>query len=261
VTHRILSVLTFFFVSACALGASAEGEPPDVSAHAAPAQEAPARVDRVVVVPLNLVVRAPAELEGEGDPVWQELLRYFQERDRKVGVLNEISAERLWLQAIRDLDLTDRSAALREGEARFARELAKHKEYDMLVIPSLVLRPGHLSGYHAVWDGVQREVPNAAILIGELNGGIDASADMRFDGLRGKVGAVSLHVTVLRSDGSEVFQGLGGLDVLQKLAREHPWDGSVRFVKREEFLDDPEAIREGIERAFDGPTLTAARAR
>jgi hypothetical protein len=257
VALRILSAL-----AVATLALSAVASPPDPSSLpevSAQSVDPPTRLDRVVVAPLNLAVRTPADLAGKGDPVWSELLHYFQERDRQLAVINTISAERLWLQAIDAVDVSAGSAALRAAEARFARELARHREYDLLVIPSLVLRPGHLSGTHAFWDGVQREVPNAAILVGSGLADVVAPGGVVAGGLRGKVAAVSLHVTLLRSDGSEVFEGLGGLDVLQEAQREAVWGSRLRFVTRSEPFSDPEAVREGVERAFDGPTLTAAR--
>jgi hypothetical protein len=241
---------------------SAGATPPEAPAvsSAAPEQIVESvRVDRVVVAPLNVTVRAPAELDGKGAPVFQALLSHFQERDRPVARLSEISAERLWLEAIRDLDLSDRSAALRAGHARFARELARHSEFDILVVPSLVLRPGRLSGWQARWDGVQHAVPNAATLMYTGLGDVVGPSQLEIGGLSGKVAAVSLHVTLLRSDGSEIFEGLGGLAVLQEAQRVGAWDGEVSFVTRSEPFSDTDAIREGIERAFDGPTLTATR--
>jgi hypothetical protein len=264
-----LRIASAFTIVLLAFGASA-GSPelPGVSTGGAPASAADAasdparsqRLDRVVIAPLNLSVRAPQELEGKEAPVWQELLRYFQERDRDVAVLNGISAERLWLQATADLDRSDGPAALREATARFARELAKHREYDLLVIPSLVLRPGTLNGWSASWDGVQREVPNAARLahtdMTEVAGpGIQAG------GLSGKVAAVSLHVSLLGADGGEVYQGLGGIDVLQEAHREGVWEGDLEFVTRSEPFSNGEAVRDGVERAFESPTLAAARQR
>lgn len=255
-----LRILFALAVATLALGAGASPpEPSSLSEVSASSVDESTRLDRVVVAPLNLAVRAPADLAGKGDPVWSELLSYFQERDRQVAVLNTISAERLWLQAMDAIDVSAGSAALRAAEARFARELARHREYDLLVIPSLVLRPGHLSGTHAFWDGVQREVPNAAILVGSGLADVVGPGGVVSGGLRGKVAAVSLHVTLLRSDGSELFEGLGGLDVLQEARREGVWGTRLRFVTRSEPFSDPEAVREGVERAFDRPALTAAR--
>jgi len=254
-TARIVSlsalVLASFALAACA------SSPPVADA---PAEAAPPRLERVVVAPLNVPVRAPAEVEGKGEPVWQELLGYFQEGDRQVAVLSPISAERLWLQATLDLDLSDRSAALRTGYSRFAQELAVHRDFDLLVVPSLVLRPAELSGWNAHWDGVQRVVPNAALLA--LSGRFSApAAAVQVAGLRGKVAAVSLHIVTLGPDGTQLWEGLGGLDVLQEARRDDDTDGVLRFALRAEPFADPDALREGVVHAFQGPAPTAAPAR
>lgn len=214
--------------------------------------------DRVVVAPLNLALRIPAELSGKGEPVWQELLGYLHERDRQIDVLAPVSAERLWLEATADLDRTDRRAALRSAYSHFARELARHRDFDVLVVPSLLMRPGHLSGSHAHWDGVQRELPNTAALadagLGEL-----LSSGIRVAGLSGKVAAASLHLVLLSADGSWLHDGLGGLVLLQELQRDNAPGGALAFATREAPFADRESLREGVVRAFEGPVLTAGR--
>ena len=144
----VIAMLAF---SACATPPQPEPEAAASDAHV-----------RVVVAPLNLAVRAPTQIEGKGDRVWEELLHYFQARDRDVATLSPISAERLWLEGMLDLDFSNRSLALQIARSRFAVALAAHYDYDVLVIPSLVLRAGHLRGHHASWDGVQRVVPKSA---------------------------------------------------------------------------------------------------
>jgi len=224
----------------------------------APALEFASSAKSVVVAPLNVAVRAPADLAGKGDPVWTELLSYLQEQDRQVAVISPLSAERLWLAAISDLDLSDRQAALRTGYSRFARELAGHRDFDLLVVPSLVMRPAHVSGLHASWDGVQRPVPNAATAVhrgvGDLMG---PGSDFLTGGLTGKVAAASLHVVVLRADGTRLYDGLGGLDVLQEARRDNTPDGTLRFAARAQPFSNREWVAEGVERAFEGPLLTA----
>lgn len=210
------------------------------------------------MAPLNVAVRAPADLAGKGEPVWTELLSYFQQQGRQVAVLSPLSAERLWLAAISGLDLTDRQAALHTGYSRFAREVSGHRGFDLLVVPSLVMRPARVSGLHASWDGVQRPVPNAATAlrrgIGDLTG---PNADLLAGGLTGKVAAASLHVVVLRADGTRVYDGLGGLDVLQEARRENSPDGGLRFAARDQPFSNQKWLAEGVQRAFEGPLLTA----
>jgi len=212
---------------------------------------------RVVVVPLNVSIRAAAELDGKGEPVWQELLAYLQAQDRHVAVLSRDSAERLWRAARPELDGSDRSRALEEARSRFARGLARYRDYDLMVIPSLVLRPGQLHGRYASWDGVQRSVPQSDGMLSSEYGEVARSAAAAVLGLRGKVAGVSLHVSILRSDGSHVYEGLGGLDLLQEIQRDAQWDGKWSFRTRAEPFSEPNHLREGVERAFARPLLAA----
>jgi hypothetical protein len=210
-----------------------------------------ATATRVVVAPLNLAVRTPAELEGRGEPVWRELLSYFQASDRPVAVLSAASAAHLWRDATRDLDVSRRGEALRTAQARVAQALARHRDYDLLVVPSLVLRPGKLQGRYAAWDGVHRLVPNGTQLLGAGLGDVTQPPGLlQVSGLRGTIAGVSLHVCVLRPDGTQVYEGLGGLDVLQEARRKTTWDGGWSFEPRAEPFSEPAHLREGVALAF-----------
>lgn len=248
-TSRTLLLLTF--VAAVPVACASPPAP-------APEFATVSTAKSVVVAPLNLTVRAPSDLAGKGDPVWTELLSYLQKQDRQVAVLSPLSAERLWLAATADLDLSDRQAALRTGYSRLARELAGHRDFDLLVVPSLVMRPARVSGLHASWDGVQRPVPNAATAVHRGVGDImGPGTDLLTGGLTGKVVAASLHVVVLRPDGTRLYDRLGGLDVLQEARRDNTPDGALRFAARAQPFSNREWVAEGVERAFAGPLLTA----
>jgi hypothetical protein len=243
-----------FLIATLALTACATSGEPSAEVGAS------ASASRIVVAPLNLAVRAPVEIDGKGEPVWRELLRYFQALDRKVAVFQPSSAERLWLGATLDLDVSDRNRALRTARSRFARALAEHRDYDLLVVPSLVLRSGRLHGRYATWDGVQRVVPNGADVIPiNLSDVARPSGTVTVLGLRGKIAAVSLHVSVLRPDGTHVYEGLGGLDVIQEAHRDDPREGRWTFDMRADPFGKPENLREGIELAFERPLLATAR--
>jgi hypothetical protein len=245
-----------FLIAALALTACATSREPSAELSA----DAPA--NRIVVAPLNLAIRAPAENGAEGEPVWRELLRYFQALDRQVAVLRPSSAEWLWREATLDLDVSDRDRAWRTACSRFAQALAEHWDYDLLVLPSLVLRPAQLRGRYAVWDGVERVVPNGADVIPlDLSDFVHPVGSVTVLGLRGKIAAVSLHASVLRPDGRHVFEGLGGLDVIQEFHRDDPWEGRWTFGARAEPFAEPEHLREGIERAFERTLLATARSR
>jgi len=223
-----------------------------------PAAVASAPKLRVVVTPLNLAVRTPSELEGKGDRVWFEVLRYLQDQDGYIATLSPNSAERMWLTVTENLDAPDRKQALRLACSRLAQTLAEYRSYDLLVIPSLVLRPGRLHGRYASWDGVHRVVPKSEDVIADGVGDVFAPlGSVMVAGLTGNVGAASLHVSVLRSDGTLAYEGLGGLDLVQRPHRNGTWDGQWTFEAHPDPLGEPLHIREGVERAFGHQLLAS----
>ena len=207
--------------------------------------------ERVVVAPLNLTVRTPEELAGKGDPVWDELLHAFQDRDKRVAFIAPASARALWIEATGDLDLSDRSVALRTARSRFARLLATHRAYDVLVVPSLVLRAARVQGWYASWDGVRRSALDSAEAMGF--GGLDnGRSSISPSNLTGVLSGASLHVAVLDSEGQLLYEGLGGLALAHVPHRQQTF-GEWTFEPRPEPFADREQVREGIEIALATP--------
>jgi hypothetical protein len=229
-----------------ALALAACATPPGPGASTA--LDAPVR--RIVVAPLNLAIDTPEELAGKYELVWHELLRHFQTLDKQVSVISTISAERLWLEATLDLDLSDRSRALEKGRSHFAKALAEYRAYDVLVVPTVVLRPARMHGLSASWDGVRRVVPGGSDMIDPGLASTFQHHAVEVMGLRGKVAAASLHVAVFRPDGTPLYEGIGGLDLIQEIDRDR-WTGRWTYEMRPEPLGDTENLREGVERAFE----------
>jgi hypothetical protein len=230
-----------------ALALVACATPPGPSAPTA--SDAPVR--HIVVAPLNLAIDTPLELDEGYELVWQELLRHFQSLDEQVSAISSIGAERLWLEATLELDLSDRSRALESARSHFAKALAEHREYDLLVVPTVVLRPARMHGLYASWDGVRRVVPGGSEMISQSLAGTSPQAGgLEVMGLSGKVAGASLHVAVLRPDGTSLYEGIGGLDLIQEVDRDRR-TGRWRYEMRPEPFGDPENLREGVERAFE----------
>jgi len=208
---------------------------------------------RVLVVPLNLALRVPAELEDVDEPVWYELLRHFQAQDRYVTVIAPVDAKLLWMDTMAELEQPGATRDLSTASAHFARRLAEHTDYGLLLMPSLVLRSARIHGRHAYWDGVRRRLhvrgtpmhsPIVEIGLPGSNPGVW--------GLSGRVSAASLHVALLSSDGRLLYQGLGGLDLLQEAsldrrAASETWQLALRKAP----FADVEALRQGIALAFE----------
>lgn len=215
---------------------------------------------RVVLVPLNLAVRAAPEVEPGIDPVWEELVRYFEAREPRVASLARDSATDLWKAAASEPEARDGAGKrnVYAAYAHFARRVAQQVEYDSIVIPSLVMRAAKARGQRATWDGVHRivDTPRAAIAGFETQGNVNLAVN----GIRGNIGAVSLHVAVLTPEGELRFEGTGGLALLQRPALTPEEGGNgVRLTPKSEPFDDRNALREGIESAFVRP-LPGSRA-
>lgn len=223
-------------------------------AQADPPGSGPA-ADRVLLVPLNLAIRAEPRLEPGLEPVWQALVEHFQDRNPRPASLARESANALWNAAQADARKKAGAQAhdVYASYARFARRVAKHVHFGSIVIPSLVERAAKVHGHQAAWDGIRRMVETP-----RLEG---AGVGIRSDGIDGVFAAASLHVAVLDPAGKLLFEGVGGLALLQRpeLVEE---DGRTRLQMR----DDPDAfsnaelLREGVAAAFENP-LRASRAR
>lgn len=203
---------------------------------------------RVLLVPLNLAVRAEPRLEPGIEPVWQALVEHFQDRDPRPASLARESANALWNAAQADARKSDAAQAhdVYASYARFARRVAKQVDFGSIVIPSLVERAARVRGRRAAWDGIRRMVETPRV---EGEG-----AGIRSDGMDGVLAAASLHVAVLDPAGKLLFEGVGGLALLQRpgLVEE---DGRTRLKLR----DDPDAfsnaehLRAGVAAAFENP--------
>ena len=214
---------------------------------------------RVVIVPLNLGVRATTEVEPGVEPVWREILSHFAARKQPATALERKSAAALWAEVMAEVRAKP-NADVYEAYALFAHRFADQVVYSAIVFPSLVTRAARIQGKTAAWDGVRRQVD----LAGRGTVGAMMGSDLLITsaGVRGEIAAASLHVAVLSPDGDLRFEGAGGLALLQELDE----DGDaakggmqVAVELRQDAFADPSELREGIEVAFRRP-LPASRA-
>lgn len=225
------------------------------SAQAPIAQQTAATLasEGVLVAPLNLALRAPVELQDSDQPVWHELLRYFQSQDRRVIVIAPVDAELVWRNALAELEQSGAGHDLPTASALFARRLGEQVDYGLLLMPSLVLRSARVHGSLASWDGVHRRLH---VRTTAANGPITEIGlpgnHPGIWGLSGRVSAVSLHVAVLTPDGRFVHQGLGGLDLIQEATLDSRTPHEAwQLVLREAPFADVESVRQGIALAFE----------
>jgi hypothetical protein len=211
---------------------------------------------RVVLVPLNLGVRATAELEPGLEPVWREILNHFSELHVTTTALERQSATALWAEVMEEVRAGG-PPDVHQVYGMFARRVAEQVEYGSIVFPSLVVRAARLQGWSASWDGVRRNVAGSQLHEAtRVPLGSDWLASNR--GVSGKIGAASLHVAVLSPDGTLRFEGAGGLALLQRL--EEPPAGAqdeLSVALLPDAFADAQDLREGIAEAFHRPLPAA----
>jgi hypothetical protein len=213
---------------------------------------------RVVLVPLNLGVRATSEVEPGVDPVWREILSHFAAQKQPATALERNSAGALWNEVMAEVQAQPHPDVY-QAYAIFARRIAEQVDYSAIVFPSLVTRAALVQGDTAAWDGVRRRV--ALTGPGTVGSVMGSDLMLASQGVRGKIAAASLHVAVLSPDGELRFEGAGGLSVLQQIGPQEKASGSpqVALELRPDAFADASELREGIEAAFRRP-LPASRA-
>ena len=203
------------------------------------------KAERVLVLPLNLVAEMPEELAGDARRVDDILLDYLAERGKSVRTIGFRDAAAAWRASESDCRAAGAKKCDRfAGVAPFAaRRLRAEQDYDVLIVPYLLLRGARSNGYVASFDGVERPVqvpryePYGPYGFGPYGRGAT------------RIRAVSLKVFGFSSDGKKLFDGIGGLDVVDRIEpSEEP--GAYTVEVRENVLRDPDAIREGVARAL-----------
>jgi hypothetical protein len=226
----------------------------------APAPEAaPAAVGRLIVAPLNLAVNRDPALAAAEAPVWDLLIAHLGSLDRPLAVLEPEGAASLWAEVFA-LEHAEAKPDFERASGRFAQRLAEQAPFDLLVLPALVQRPARVHGRDARWDGVSRPLSFAAGAAQETD--LDLGAlGLAHSGWTGSLAAASLHVALLTPEGRVVHQGVGGLDLVQTVAREEAFGRSrYALAPRPEAFGDPSRLREGIARAFAPGLTRTARA-
>jgi hypothetical protein len=211
--------------------------------------------ERVLVLPLNLVAAMPEELADGAPRVDKTLLDYLAASGKSVSVIGWKDAAAAWHAGEDDC----RSAATK-GCDRFdrvapfaARRLRADHEYDLLIVPYLLLRGARTNGYVASFDGVERPVkmPRYAPY-GPYGYGPYAYGPYGWGGYGwggNRIRAASIKVFGFHPDGKRLFAGIGGLDVVDRIEVSEE-SGAYTNEVRENVLGDSEAIREGVARAL-----------
>jgi hypothetical protein len=231
---------------ACALlafgCAKGSGEP------ALPTREAVERSGprQLFVLPLNVTIKVPSELEPRLDDVFGAVIGYIRGGGNKVETFSRQDAVSRWALSIVEVK---RSEALEDNFDSamrvFVRDLAKGRSFDAVVVPSIVYRATKVRERTAKWDGVFRKFDVINVSDVAKKQGLAKSLSVDVSG-------VSLHVMVFSPDGKLVFQSYGGLDLAHDVDMKNAeFTNSPRLVLKLDLLGESDHLEEGIAVAFD----------
>lgn len=201
-----------------------------------------------LILPLNVAIAMPPELEFFSPILWAELERDLRAHDKQLKTVSRQVARDLWVRSIQQARAGEKGARAGYDDAARALvlELQKHAAFDAMIAPSLVLREAPLSNRTASWDGVERELEFEAQ-------GLEARTLVSETPLEGTAPAATLHVAIFDAKGEKLHEGRGGLDLLVR-ARVEGTDPSgapiFAFAQRADPFQDRGHLREGISVAF-----------
>jgi hypothetical protein len=198
----------------------------------------------VLILPLNVTAVMPAEIEAASPVVWEELEIYLRGQGKELKTVAFPVARQLWLSFIREARAANPRAGYYDAARLLVEELARHADFDAVILPSLYLREAPIEGRSARWDDVERPL--------EIDAKERLPADLPLEGV---APAASLHVVVLDPQGSKLQEAIAGLDLLVsvRVRRKRAWSAdplSVRFVAREHPFAKREYVQEGIAKAL-----------
>ena len=217
-------------------------------------QEGAPGVRRVLLCPPNLVVALRPEIQSGSQPVDREVVAYLESQGREVARLGLIEGRKAWKQAVVEAKA---AGALTNAPRIFVDRLAQDHEFDVVVMPSLIVFQTQMDANNASWDGVSRRMK----MVHAPSKGIGRDDSLltkgiATGGLSGPAWVTSLHILVFARDGSSVFEGRGGIEFVQETDL---IDGgkSFRYTLRpnSSIFQDRALLHAGVVRAFT-PFLT-----
>jgi len=213
----------------------------------------------LLLLPLNVTAVMAPELKSASPAVWDELAAYLQDQGKQLKTVNTRVARQIWLGSIRKVRAGEKGAeaGFDDAAVAFVRELARHAEFDTVILPSLFVRQAQIAGRQARWDGVVRPVDFEAL-------GFEAKRIASEASFEGKAPAASLHVVLLDEEGRKLQETLRGLELLVRvrvleLRPDLPPDRRFEYVTRSDLFSDRKAMRADIVEALT-PFLPRPRA-
>jgi hypothetical protein len=199
-----------------------------------------------MVLPLNLAIEAPADLEPALHDMFGAIAGYIRGRGDSIETLSRDDASAQWAAAIQKVTASE---ALENNFASamrvFVANLAETHTFNAVIAPSLVYRTTKTRERTAKWDGVFRKMKVINLSDTAKKKGLARSFTVEISG-------VSLHVMIFEPGGTLIFQKYGGLDLAHNVDMANAeFTLSPSLALREDLLKDGEHIGEGIGKAFD----------
>lgn len=207
------------------------------------------KAQSLLILRLNTTAIMSPELAPLRDFVWSELEHYLRAEGKQLRTAPFDAARRIWLNGIQQARAGGNGARVGFDDAArlLVLELAKHADFDTVIVPSLFIREATISGNIASWDGVERELEF------EQNGSM-ARYLSDHSSFVGVAPAASLHAVVLDANGNKLQDSIGGLELLVRVRAKkinRPANREdLEFAPHVGPFVNPENIREGIAEAL-----------
>jgi len=238
------AVLAALLASACAANAP--------QPRIAPEQQGAPGVRSFLLGPANLAIALRPELESGVEPVQHEIARYLRAQGRSVEALPLHEGRERWAAAIDEAKRAAPKLSYAGVAEIFTRRLAETREFQALVLPSLLLDRTTVRHRKATWDGVERRIRVVNVPHRGAGRADNALVDgMSIGSLNASVAVASLHVSVFSEQGRGVFEGRGGLDLLEEVdMKDAARTLHFQLALRGDLLQDRKLLREGVAVAF-----------
>jgi len=199
-----------------------------------------------MVLPVNLTVKTPPELNPVLDDLFGSIAGYIRGRGDTLETVSRKEATARWAESIVEVR---ESEALEDnfGTAMqvYIAHLAETRSFDAAISPSIAYRTTKARDKVVKWDGVFRKMKVVNLSEEAKNKGLARGLTMNIAG-------VSLHVMVFSPKGNLIFQKFGGLDLVHDVdmtGTEFTMNPGLSL--KEGVLKENDHIDEGIGVAFD----------
>ena len=199
-----------------------------------------------MVLPINLTIKTPPELEPVLDDMFGAIAGYIRGRGDSLETLSRDDAIARWAASIKDVKQSSALEDNFESAMRiFVTGLAQAHAFNAVIVPSIVYRSTKTRERTAKWDGVFRKMKVINLSDEAKKKGLARSFSAEISG-------VSLHVMVFEPGGTLIFQKYGGLDLAHNVDMANAeFTMTPRLALKEDLLKDSDHLEEGMEEAFD----------